>query len=307
MGTYEQLVERWLGLPADVVTRLLSTLVVFIAVFAIRRVARSLLQRTIDDSAQRFQVSRAITYVFGFTAAGILAKIWIQGVTGLATYFGLLSAGVAIALQDPLTNFVGWIFILARRPFRVGDRIQIGTHMGDVVDIRMFRFVLLEIGNWVHADQSTGRILHVPNGLLFKNPLANYDEAFGYIWNELELIVTFESNWRRAKEILQKTLDDHADEIGPDIERRIDERAHDMHIQLAKITPVVWTSLVDSGIRLTMRYLCKARERRSSASEIWEASLDALAAAEDVDVAYPTTRYFDNRSEGKVGKTGPMP
>ncbi len=304
MDTYEQLVERWLGLPADVVTRLVSTLIVLVAWFAIRRAARSVLQRTVDDSAQRFQVSRAITYVVGFTAAGFLAKIWIQGVTGLATYFGLLSAGVAIALQDPLTNFVGWIFILARRPFRVGDRIQIGTNIGDVVDIRMFRFVLLEIGNWVHADQSTGRIIHVPNGLVFKNPLANYDEAFGFIWNELELIVTFESNWRRAKEILQKTLDDHAGELGPEVQRRIDEAAHDMHIQFSKLTPVVWTSVVDSGIRLTMRYLCKARERRSSASEIWEAALDAVAAAEDVDVAYPTTRWFDNRAEGKITPRG---
>src|SRR4051812_32085057 len=130
-------------MPADVATRLIETLLVLLGWFAIRSVARSILQRAIDDSASRFQVSRAITYVLGFTSAAILAKIWIQGLTGLATYFGLLSAGIAIALQDPLTNFAGWIFILARRPFRVGDRIQIGTYAGDVVDIRMFRFVLL--------------------------------------------------------------------------------------------------------------------------------------------------------------------
>lgn len=297
---YESLVERWLGLSPDVVTKLVETLLVLVAWFAIRRLARTILGKAIDDSAARFQVSRAITYVVGFTAAGILAKIWIQGLTGLATYFGLLSAGIAIALQDPVTNFAGWIFILLRRPFKVGDRIQIGQNAGDVVDIRMFRFVLLEIGNWVHADQSTGRVLHIPNGLVFKNTVANYDEAFGYIWNELELIVTFESNWKRAKEILQKTLDGHAGELGPAVQQRIDDAAHDMHIQFSKLTPVVWTSVVDSGIKLTMRYLCKPRERRSSASEIWEFALDAIAEAEDVDIAYPTTRFFDNAGEGKI-------
>jgi small-conductance mechanosensitive channel len=300
MDSYEAFVERWLGLPADVVTHLLWTLAVLVAWFAIRRVARSVLQRAIDDSAARFQASRVVTYVVGFSSAAALAKIWFQGVTGLATYLGLLSAGIAISLQDPLTNFAGWIFILARRPFRVGDRIQIGANAGDVVDIRMFRFVLLEIGNWVHADQSTGRVLHVPNGLVFKNPVANYDEAFGYIWNELELVVTFESNWRRAKQILETTLAAHAGELAPEVQKRIDDAAHDLHLQFSKLTPVVWTSMVDSGIRLTMRYLCKARERRSSASAIWEATLDAIAAAEDVDVAYPTTRYFDHRAEGKL-------
>jgi small-conductance mechanosensitive channel len=281
------------------VTRLAWTLAVLVSWFVVRRVARSILQRAVDDSAARFQVSRAITYTLGFTSVALLAKIWFQGLTGLATYLGLVSAGIAIALQDPLTNFVGWIFILARRPFKVGDRIQIGASAGDVVDIRMFRFVLLEIGNWVHADQSTGRILHVPNGLVFKNTVANYDEAFGYIWNELELIVTFESNWRRAKTLLEETLAAHAGEIGPDAQRRIDEAAHDMHIQFSKLTPVVWTSLTDSGIKLTMRYLCKPRERRSSGSEIWEAALDAFSAAEDIDIAYPTTRFYDNVSEGK--------
>ncbi len=300
MSGYEDLVERWLGLPADVVTHLLWTLVVLMSWFVVRRLARSILQRTVDDSAARFQISRAITYTVGFTAAAVLAKIWIQGLTGLATYFGLLSAGVAIALQDPLTNFVGWIFILARRPFKVGDRIQIGTSMGDVVDIRMFRIVLLEIGNWVHADQSTGRVLHIPNGFVFKNTVANYDEAFGYIWNELELVVTYESDWRRAKTLLEETLAKQAGELGPDAQKRIDEAAHDMHIQFSKLTPVVWTSVADSGIRLTMRYLCKPRERRSSASAIWEAALDALGAAKDIDLAYPTTRFFDNAAEGKV-------
>jgi len=113
-------------------------------------------------------------------------------------------------------------------------------------------------------------------------------------------VVTFESNWRRAKEVLENTLAAHAGEIAPEVQKRMDEAAHDMHIQFSKLTPVVWTSVGDSGIRLTMRYLCKARERRSSASEIWEATLDAIDAANDVDVAYPTTRFFDNKAEGKV-------
>jgi hypothetical protein len=64
-----------------------------------------------------------------------------------------------------------------------------------------------------------------------------------------------------------------------------------------------WTTVIDSGIRRTMRYLCKPRERRSTATAIWEATLDALGAAPDVDLAYPTTRFFANAAEGKITRT----
>jgi small-conductance mechanosensitive channel len=249
--------------------------------------------RSVDDPAVRFTVTKVVTYGLGFAVFAILARIWSQGATGLATYLGLVSAGIAIALQDPLTNLAGWVYILARRPFRIGSRIQIGPHAGDVIDIRIFRFVMLEIGNWVHADQSTGRLLHVPNGWVFKQAVANYDEAFGYIWNELEVTVTFESNWRPAKEALLRVLNEHAARRAPDVQKRLEAAAESFHLRFTKLTPVVWTAVVDHGVRLTLRYLCEPRERRSSSSELWESILDVIDAMPDVDLAYPTTRFYD--------------
>src|SRR5690606_13335994 len=125
-----------------------------------------------------YQISKASGYVLGLAATGLLVWIWLEGLTGFATYLGLLSAGIAVALQEPIIDVAGWIFLIIRRPFRVGDRIQIGPHSGDVVDIRVLQFTLLEVGNWVNADQSTGRVIHIPNGWLFKNSIANYDQGF---------------------------------------------------------------------------------------------------------------------------------
>lgn len=288
-----------LGVQADTVWRIAGTIVVILVWGVLGRVARRVLARTMDDSAARFQMTRVTGYVIGIAAVIVVARLWIQGITGFATYFGLVSAGIAIALQDPLTNLAGWLYILIRRPFRVGDRIQVGSNTGDVVDIRPLRFIMLEIGNWVHADQGTGRILHVPNGLVFKNSVANYDEAFGYIWNELDITVTFESDWRAAKKMLETILKEQSDEIDAHVRKRIDDAAHVLHIKFPKVTPVVWTTVVESGVRLTMRYLCKPRARRSSETHIWEQVLDAMAATPNVDFAYPTTRRFDNMNEGK--------
>jgi small-conductance mechanosensitive channel len=303
MGPFERFLgwtEASLGVSRSFTLRLSETLLTIVLVFALRRLSRRVVVRAVGDTSTRYLINKGLAYTIGVLGLIALLKIWTDGMTGMATYLGLASAGVAIALQDPLTNFAGWLFIVIRRPFSVGDRIQIGAHVGDVVDIRIFRILLLEIGNWVHADQSTGRLLHVPNGWIFKNAVASYDQAFGYIWNELEVTLTFESNWRRAKEVLTRTVTDHAEKLTADAERRIEETSEHFHIKFSKLTPVVWTSVADSGIRLTMRYLCRPRERRSSASEIWESVLESVEGMADVDFAYPTTRFFDNVGEGKV-------
>ncbi len=286
-----------LGIDAGFAWRVLGTVAIFVTWFVVMRIVRRLLARTVDDPASRFSIARMASYVVGPLAIVLVVRLWVQGISGFATYFGLLSAGIAIALQDLITNFAGWVFILVRRPFRIGDRIQIGPHSGDVVDIRPFRFMMLEIGNWVHADQSTGRLLHVPNGWVFKNPVANYSEAFGYIWNELEVVVTFESDWKKAKKALETIAAASAEKLEPDARKKIALAAETLHIQFTKLTPAVWTTVVERGVKLSVRYLCNPRERRSSASAIWEKTLEAFAAMPDVHFAYPTTRFFQKPAD----------
>ena len=76
-----------------------------------------------------------------------------------------------------MTNFAGWIYLLWQAPFKIGDRIQIQDHQGDVIDIGVFKFTLLEIGNWVDANQSTGRMIRIPNADVFNQPIANYSKG----------------------------------------------------------------------------------------------------------------------------------
>jgi small-conductance mechanosensitive channel len=207
---------------------------------------------------------------------------------------------LAIALRDPLVNLAAWVFIIWRRPLEVGDRVQIGGNAGDVIDIRVFQFTLMEIGNWVGADQSTGRIIHVPNGRVFTEPLANYSKGFQYIWNEVAVLITFESNWRKAKEILLGIGVSHAEELSASAEDRVRRAARKFMIFYTKLTPTVYTSVKDSGVLLTIRYLCEPRRRRGSEEAIWEDILTEFAKCDDIDFAYPTRRYFDNALEGKA-------
>jgi small-conductance mechanosensitive channel len=210
----------------------------------------------------------------------------------LTTYLGLFSAGIAIAMKDIITNIAGGIFIISRKPFSTGDRIEIGDVAGDVIDIRMFQFTLMEIGNWVDADQSTGRIIHIPNSKIFTEPLSNYSKAFKYIWNEVNVLITFESDWEEAKLIIFRIANEISEAHNVEARQRLKEASKKYMIKYNKLTPIVYTDVKSDGIQLTARYLCRPRRRRSTNEVFWEYILREFAKDNKINLAYNTQRII---------------
>ena len=312
MHTLIHWLEQNLGISHALQTKILESLVVVLALSILHFVLVRVIVPRIHDIYVRYRIRKTAGYILVLIGILVVGRVWIRGFQAMVTYLGLLSAGVAIALRDPLVNLAAWVFIIWRRPFEVGDRIQLGNNAGDVIDIRIFQFTLMEIGNWVGADQSTGRIIHMPNGKVFSEPLANYSKGFHYIWNEIAVLVTFESNWRKAKEILAGIGSKHAEELSASAEERVRRAARKFMIFYTKLTPTVYTSVKESGILLTIRYLCEPRRRRGTEEAIWEDILTEFAQHDDIDFAYPTRRYYDNLVEGKqaagpVGRAGQGP
>lgn len=170
----------------------------------------------------------------------------------------------------------------------MGDRIQIGLHTGDVIDIRIFHFTLMEVGNWVAADQSTGRVIHIPNGRIFHETVANYSRGFQYLWNEIPILITFDSDWERAKQIFLSIANQDAEQMSTAAQARLEEAAQKYMIVYSKLTPTVYTSVKESGILLTIRYLCEPRQRRSTEQAIWEDTLRTVSQEKQISFAYPT-------------------
>jgi small-conductance mechanosensitive channel len=221
MNAVREWIQRTLGLSELTVAQILWSVVAIVLLWLIRRIVLWVLWRRIEDIKVRYRWRKTTTYILVPIGMLIVGRIWWEGVGSVATFLGLVSAGLAIALKDLVVNLAGWAFILWRRPFDVGDRVQIGDHAGDVIDLRIFQFTLLEIGNWVDADQSTGRIIHVPNGQVLSDTLANFTRGFDYIWNELPVLVTFESDWRKAKGILADIAERHAAHLTDEAKARI--------------------------------------------------------------------------------------
>ena len=299
--------ENTLGISPELALNICSTLIILAIWQIIKFITIRLIRWRSKDLAKQYIRRKTLQYIYGTIVLILLLRIWFGGFTGIAAYIGILSAGLAIALQDPLVNLAGWLFISVRQPFVVGDRIEIGGHRGDVIDIRLFQFSLLEVGNWVDADQSTGRIIHVPNGLVFKQAQGNFTQGFDFIWHEIPVMITFESDWEKAKAIIKEVADSESAVKTEQAAKQIRKAARKYLIFFQHLSPIVWTNVADSGIVLTARFLCNVRKRRSSESEFWEEILRRFKHESTIDLAYPTVRYYNNKTEGKSSSPPPPP
>ncbi|WP_269851878.1 mechanosensitive ion channel family protein [Methanosarcina horonobensis] len=177
---------------------LVSLIVIFLA-YIINSIADSLILRRVSTSKDRYTMRKAISILVTVFALASLFAIWVERTTTLLIAYGILSAGVAIALQDLLRSLAGGILIIISRPFKAGDRIQVGECTGDVLDIGSFSTSVMEIREWVDADQYTGRILHIPNSFVLNQTIKNYTKDYSFIWDEIRILLIYGSNWKKSR------------------------------------------------------------------------------------------------------------
>lgn len=291
-----------LGIQPTTLTNIVSTVVLLALLLVARRVARRIVSGSVEEHERAYRANKIVNYVFSAAFIFIAALIWVDAFENLPTYLGLVSAGIAIALADVLKSMAGWAFILSRRPFQVGDRIEVDDTKGDVVDVRLFRFSLMEVDGWVDAEQSTGRLVHVPNGVVFTKKVSNYTEGFPYIWHELPVLITFESDWKLAEKIMLEVLETDAPDVEGAAGARIRTTALRYSIRVGTLTPTVYLTVRDSGVLLTARYLVEARTRRGREDRIWRAILERFSQTPSVDLAYPTIRTYLEKAAIRVHK-----
>ena len=299
-------VARILHLPAATVGKLLTTIGILVVLWLLRWVWLWIMARRTEEPQTRYKWRKAATYTVTVVGLILIGRVWLEGIQSLVTYLGLVSAGVVVALREPIMNLFGWVFINWRRPFVVGDRVGISGIVGDVIDVGMSTFSLLEVGGWNAGEQSSGRIIHVPNGKVFTEPLVNYTQGFNYLWNEIPITVTFESNWVKAKAALEEIVREEAEEVSKEAEQWIRQASRRFMIRSAAVDPIVYTKIEADGVQLTIRYVCEARKRRITEQAICEKILRAFSEAADIDFAYRTSRIFRQPEEGKPYFRGPQ-
>lgn len=290
--------EHWVD--NTVLDKAIWTLAVAAGVYLAVVASEQALERRVTDIESRHRIRLAASWIGLVVFLIIATMVWTAGVRDLGLFLGIIGAGVALSLQESLLCVAGWLLFIMQRPFDIGDRIEIDGRIGDVIGVSVFQTSLLEVGNWVAADQSTGRMLIVPNSSLFRHAVYNYTKGFPFVWDELTTVVTFESDWELAEKLMLEKAEIEAERIERQVKQQIRLMQSRYAIHYDRLTPIVYTTIADNGVALTLRYLTPVRERRTLGSRIARNILRTFIEHPEVDFAYTTTRIFRNNEEGKI-------
>jgi small-conductance mechanosensitive channel len=260
---------KLVGVNAENGKKLLFTLAFIVAVWLLARLARLIVYRLLAGSGrervrfwarQAIQLSAAVVLLLG------IASIWFDDPTRLATALGLISAGLAFALQKVVSAVAGYVVILRGNTFNVGDRIVMGGVRGDVVALGFIHTTIMEMGQpppvqtdqpamWVKSRQYTGRMVAVSNSQVFDEPVYNYTREFPYIWEEIALPVPYRADWEKAEQILLSAAERHSTPMAELGETELAELERRYFMKRSSIRPRVYSRLTDNWLELTVRFL----------------------------------------------------
>ena len=266
----------------------LTSLVLTLTYFVFSVLLSRYLISKIADSKTRYTADKVLSVLSLLIIIILCLRIWITDSSSLLVSYGILGAGVAFALQDVFKNFVGGILIMVSRYYLVGDRISIDDKYGDVMDIGILTTTMMEIRGWIAGDQPSGRLLMIPNGMVINQAFYNYTRDHSFVWDEISIPLTYDSDWRRAKEIFLSILITETDAMTIQAEAEIERIGEMYYLPKKVVEPSVYISLTDNWITLDARYVAEARTRRFLRSHLSELFLAAIESEEGITVASQT-------------------
>lgn len=259
---------------------LLMAAIALVIVVAMIVVRRSITRRiTNPEQRRRF---RKLNSLVGFTLLTLSAAfVFSNSLASLTVSLGVAGAAVAFALQQVLASAVAWIQISAGRVYGVGDRVKMGGVIGDVIHINVFLTTLMEVGgDWIQADQYSGRVVRIPNSAIYKDPIFNYSADFEYVWDELKVPIRYGSDRVKAVALLQEAIDPLAESATSAMREHWQKLKDDYAIEDAKLEPSVFLLSNDNWLEYSIRYLVHYKSRRTTKSELCERVVGLIESSE---------------------------
>jgi small-conductance mechanosensitive channel len=278
-------------LPAiyvDIISKLLLSLLILVITLVVHRGLRNLLQRRIGDPAHMHTLSMLIRNTVYVASGIVILFVWLGSGSNLTVAMGIFGAGIAFASQEVIGSFAGYVNIVTGNLYRIGDRVRIGDVMGDVLDVSILRTTVMEIGEWVHADQYTGRIVTVANRVVFSAPVFNYTRHWRYVWDEIVIPITYASDWRRAGEIMLAQGHEYTSRFFEEAQAEFGHLAQVYPVQKVSVEPTLYVIMTDNWIEITLRYIVEARERRQAKGQLHRELLQRFESEPGITVASAT-------------------
>ena len=251
---------------------LLLTSLVVIFIFRILKVLGKKVIQKITTGRREFVSNQAYQVTLNILEILVFIFLFDDYIKGLMTFISVISAAMTIALRDFILNFFCGIYIKFKKPFKVEDRIQIEDIKGDVMSISAFSFEILEVSTKEDNGQSTGIVIHYPNSIIVSKPVKNINKGFKYIWDEIVVKISLESDLENDKKEIYKIVNslDTIKSIPKKMKNLINDVNTTNRIYFNKFDPIIYTKIVDDHVELNVRFLMHPKKARYIESVIWD-------------------------------------
>ena len=256
-----ELIKQWLEAhPSWAV--FIKYIVLVVMVIGFIQLLRRFIRKNLPNSKVKYRSQKGIE-VIGYLILIILTLSYFTGnIKDFTLAIGLLSAGVAITLQELILSIAGSLYIFFIKVYKPGDRIEINGIKGDVIDVDSIYTTMMEIGEWVSSDNYSGRIIKLSNAFVFKGPIYNYSMDFPFIWDEFNLPIRYGSDIELAIDIIIKLATDTLSEYVVDSISKWKDVVERYYIEDAKVEPTLAITMTDNWIQFNLRYIVDYKKRR---------------------------------------------
>lgn len=286
--TFQNIDTNTFATGAGFSQNIIMSVLALVGVWVVYLFLRVFIAKRCRNLKKRYTWQTRAFYTFLFISLFIIGRIWFGDIEGLVTFLSIIAAALTITQKETLMNLFGCALIYWREFFHTGDRIQIGNYYGEVTAIRTFYFQMLECNPNTAGDQTTGKIIKVPNGLVITTPVINLSEMSPFIWQEFRLTVTPESNFDAVRKFLEEEINHRVKHYYMESKHYLKKYVRNNFIseQTLKTQSFIKIHNVDpKGIEIIVRYLCLPAEQCSIETKVTEVLLAHLKATNIAELA----------------------
>src|SRR3984885_2714099 len=225
----------------------------------------------------RYKVRKFVIFSGYLSILLFLAILFEDRLGRLSFAFGVVGAGVAVALQDVLASIAGAFSIGFSRLYAVGDRVQIGDTRGDVIDIGLLRTTLMETGNWVSKDLYNGRIVRIPNSTVLKGSVFNYSHGFRFLWDEIKVPLTATSDCKLATEMLLRVAKEAIGEYLLEAQTSWKAISDNYRSANPPLEPTVTLVINNGSLEFTVSYVVDYTKRTAMQDQLFTKIVEEIA------------------------------
>ena len=246
-------------------------------IHAVFRLLERTLPRHFREQDARYRARKFVVYA-GYAVVILFVTVLFEDRLGRVSFaLGVAGAGVVVALQDVIASFAGWFAIGFSNLYTVGHRIQIGESKGDVIDISVIRTTLMETGSWVSRDLYSGRVVRIPNNYVFKGPVFNYSQGFRFVWDEIKVPLTANSDQHFAREVLLRVAKETVAGQMSDARSSWKRVADNYRLENPSLEPTVTLVVSGGSLEFTVSYIVDYRDRTAMKDQLFTRIVDEIA------------------------------